>query len=296
MKNIKQILGVIALMALIPLSVSAQDYTFMILGTKGNVQVNGKTPKVGENLLANHTVTVPPNAYLGLAHASGSTLEITQPGTYKVKDLEAKISKEDALTGKFASFVIDEITGKSDDGNGSRQVKYGSVTRNTKPVKINMPSKTAVLRGEVALDWELKGKQDHVQTGPFKLVVKDISQNILMETPVEGNSTVLDLNDEKLKGHDRLVYFVEAIDNKRLESGQYLFEVKEAEVPQADKEQYEALKSKDSALGKMMLAKFYEDKGLLPNAKMAYHEAIKLSFGSEQYQKVYERFAARYGL
>ncbi|NLR95007.1 hypothetical protein [Flammeovirga agarivorans] len=274
----------------------AQEAKFMVLGAKGEITSNGKNIHAGDMILSGTTIDIKGSTpYLGLAYIAGGTLELKKPGTYNVADLEKGLSNQDNdLVSKYVDFIKDELTGST--ANASTQAKYGSVTRSLKkkPIFFYVPINSNAIKSNVNLTWAMKeGVEKKDKT--FKLFIKDRKQHVLIEKEVTGTTYALDLNDPELKDQKYLFYYVEDADNHKIASDVYAFEVhKDGGDAQTDKA-LEQLKANDTAIGHLILAKFYEDKGFIVNASTSYEQAIELSNGDEQYIKMYEDFQARYG-
>lgn len=274
----------------------AQEAKFMVLGAKGDVKVDGKAIHTGDMLLSGQLVEVEgASPYLGLASIMGGTLELKESGSYKVDDLEKKVgSQESDLVSKYVDFLKDELTGSGDEG--STQAKYGSVTRSLKkkPIFFYIPINSNAIKSEVILTWALKGNTDKEKPS-FKIYVKDRKHHVLIEDNVDGTEYTLDLNDSKLKDQKYLFYYVEDAKNNKIASDLYAFTVYSDGDTEQTKNEIEMLKNNETAIGKLILAKFYEEKGFIVNASTAYEEAIALSNEDPQYIKLYESFQTRYG-
>ncbi|ANQ50767.1 hypothetical protein KMW28_19720 [Flammeovirga yaeyamensis] len=275
--------------------VNAQEAKFMVLGAKGEITSDGKKVNVGDMLVSNASVKVNgTNPYLGLAYIAGGTLELTKKGSFEVNDLEKKLSnKNNDLVSKYVDFIKDELTGSS--GETSSQAKYGSVTRSLKkkPIYFYAPINSNAIKSEVTLTWALK--EGVSSNDKFKIYIKDRKQHVLVEDDVQGTSYKLDLNDAKLKDQKYLFYYVEDASNHKISSDMYAFQVyMMGEDKETDKELAQ-LKENNTAIGHLILAKYYEDKGFIVNASSAYEKAIALSNGDKQYTKMYQDFQSRYG-
>lgn len=279
----------------------AQDFEFMALGVKGGVVVDGEPLRVGATLSNDQSVMLKSGAYLGLAHMNGKTLEISKAGTYRVKDLSSKLSSHgDDLAGRYASFLISELTGSGKTSSANAKTKYGSVSRSLKkkPVQIYMPMKSEALKDVVTISWDLVIEQDgdaaeKLAEKTYKLYIKDQKMRLLMETEVTGVQAEINLADEKLKDQAYVFYYVEDVENKKLASDLYAFTVVNA-INDADvKAGVAELSKNETAMGKMILAKFYEDNGYFANASKLYQDAIVMSGNDEQYVAIYENFKKR---
>lgn len=293
--KIKLLTSIISSLFLIT-SIYAQEAKFMVLGAKGEIKVDGKEIHTGDMLLSGQSVEVTGNApYLGLASIMGGTLELKKTGTYKINDLEKKIgSQENDLVSKYVDFIKDELTGSGDVT--STQAKYGSVTRSLKkkPIFFYIPINSNVLKAEINLTWALKSTEKDKDVS-FKIYIKDRKHHVLIEDDVKGTEYRLDLNDAKLKDQKYLFYYVEDANNNKIVSDLYAFTIYAEGDSEESSQEIQKLKENNTAIGQLILAKFYEEKGFIVNASTAYEKAITLSNGDEQFVKLYENFQTRYG-
>ncbi len=294
----------------------AQDYAFKVLGSKGGNTVDGNNLKVGATISGTQTIVVSAGAYLGLAHSSNKTLEIKKAGTYKVSDLEAKMNvNSGGLADKYAQFVISELTSK--DGNASRYSKYaktGSVTRdvNKAPLMFVMPvddngvSKTSRVLGDskVTIKWFINDQEavNNSEIEKYRFVIKDGSPEnigqVIYEEYVTADKITIDLKDNKFKHNKTLLYQVEAISknsSKKITTPEAMLQKLKSKEAYLITEELKQLNSEETAISKLIQAKFYEDKGLLANAINMYEEAIALS-DIPKYNDYYQEFLAYYDL
>ncbi|GAB4338142.1 MAG: hypothetical protein OHK0038_16790 [Flammeovirgaceae bacterium] len=277
-------------------SLFAQGYEFMVLGTKGANTVDGQATKVGATIKAGQTIKVESNAYLGLAHTSGKTLEIKKSGTYKVEDLVKKISEnKGGIANQYAAFVIDELTGGDGVQNRyAQRAKTGSVTRAFNKLAFMMPEKSKVMDDKITIKWYFDHKDlndDEVKS--FRFVVTNMSKQTIFEQVVEGMSITLDLNDKRFAKEENLVYYCEAVGRKGIDSPeQILLKVTDNEAKEINSRLSEVEKSD---LSNIVKAQIFEEKEMYANAINAYEEAIK-SNDSEQFQNLYKAFLMRNNL
>ncbi|MBB6464007.1 hypothetical protein [Flammeovirga kamogawensis] len=280
---------------LIVFNVSAQEAKFMVLGVKGDVSIGGENIHTGDMLLSGQEVTIKGTSpYLGLAYISGGTLELKKSGKYEVNTLESQLSqKENDLVSRYVDFIKDELTGSGEEA--STQAKYGSVTRSLKkkPIYFYVPINSNAIKTEINLSWALKDGPS--ENGTYKIFIKDRKHHILLEDEVTGSEYTLNLNDAKLNEEKYLFYYVEDAKNNKIASDLYAFTVYNDGDTEETAKELEQLKSNETAIGKLILAKYYEDKGFIVNASTAYEQAISLSNGDEQYVKMYQNFQTRYG-
>ncbi|MEN7546499.1 hypothetical protein AAG747_01180 [Rapidithrix thailandica] len=287
----------ILLCTLLSLHASAQSYAFKVLGSKGEVTANGTPLKVGSTLSSSQTIKIAGTAYLGLAHNSGKTLEITQAGTYKVSELQKKVtSGNSSLAGQYAKLVINELTNaKAKNNRFNQRVKTGSVTRATlteSPVQMMLPESIKALDGNITLKWYLKEEADTSETVRYKITVKNIFRDVLLEAETEQSQFNLDLQDGELKGNKALLYTVTVVGNEKLSSDDHVIKrlsnKEKAEIDEALK----AFPDDESAIGQLILGTYFEDKELYANSIYVFEKAIATS-GIEEFKSYYQAFLDR---
>lgn len=300
MRKIQLNLLVTALVLLLGCLTSfAQNYSFKVLGSKGNNQADGNHLTVGSKVLSDQIIKVVDGGYLGLAHNSGKTLEIKISGMYKVSELESKVSlKEQSLTDRYTSFILDELTSSKPVAShyATRRVKTGSVTRamNQKQIDVWMP-KTSDALNTVTLKWMMKDKEKANKDTKYKVTFMDEYRQKIMEKEVNVPYLTLDLSESKLSRHDNVMYNVSVIGSEDLSSDDYMLRKLDGKDAKKMNKEIEELSDDSSAIKNVALAKYYEENELYGNAINAYEKALELSDNLEAYQKLYDTFLARNG-
>jgi hypothetical protein len=287
------------------LVLNAQTYSFRVLGTKGANTAGGNALRVGSTIAPNQTITVGTDAYLGLAHSSGKTLELKKAGTYTVKELEAKLNTHQSdLASQYAKFIVDELTASGDAaGRQARMSKTGSVQRASAamaPIQVMLPTATDVLDGKITLKWYLSdnAKIHANDVKKYKVSVTNMFGEMLVEKEVTEKEITLDLLSDELKKESKaIMYSVSVVGHPEVNSGDEPYSLKKLKPTemQSIKHELASLPTDDSALNKIILARFFEDKGLIANAMYAYEEAVKSS-ELDQYQSLYNSFLERNNL
>jgi hypothetical protein len=292
-------------------TVSAQDYAFKVLGSKGhNTTTGGSSLKVGSKITATQTLEVGEGSYLGLAHSNGKTIEITKKGTYKVQDLVAQVNSSGSLASNYAKFVIDELTEAGSEGIAAKNRfnhmnKTGSVKRALGSVATMLPAeKTKIFGNTLILKWYLKdGVNFKDQVDKYKVQILNLNDEILFTGDFKEEQASIDLAaNPKLSKEAVLVCKVYPLDKSgnSLEGsavdGDALVRLDESEVKEINTELVSITKDNQAtALGKLIEARFFEDKELYADAIHAYEEAMKMSGGTEQFRKFYQFFLERNG-
>lgn len=300
-------LFVFVLTVLISYGVSAQDYTFKVTSVKGDAKVDGAAVKVGSKINSG-TITVAEGALLNIVHKGGKSLNVSKAGTYQIAALDKACSaKPGSLSEKYAAYVLKELTTGDDGGIGAKnQAKTGSVERSIEgPLALMNPyaekgkeKKTTVIDGKVTLQWfpnnTTTAKLDKDQAIQYTFVVKDLLGNLVSSTTTKEKAITLDLTDPKYSSK-HLMYRVHALSDagQKWKSEERLLEpLKKSEAMKINQD-LESLAADNSALSKLIVAKYFEEKGLVANAMYAYEEAVKLSNSNDMYTNMYQAFLDR---
>lgn len=285
-------------------SLSAQEMAFRVLASKGINTANGSSLRVGSKITSNQNLKVGANAYLGLAHVSGKTLEIKQAGTYKTSDLVAKINskKSSNLTSKYMNFVSSELIKKQDPNAMARRYKHmsktGAVTRSLDyPIAVMLENKEEILGDKAAITWFINEEKlpkgvSMDQVTDYKVVVMDYYGEVVYQTETKGNTLVIDLKEKGLEGK-LFTYQITAKNDKRVTTEEHSFVKMEEKKTEAFLEDYTELSQNNSALGKIIQAKYLEDSGLLVDALATYEKVIVMEPGVVAYQQLYKEFLER---
>ena len=288
----------------------AQDYAFKVLGSKGHNTVSGSTLKVGSKLTTSQSVEVGEGSYLGLAHSNGKTIELTKKGTYKIQDLIAQVNSSGTLTSNYAKFVIDELTEAGSDGVAAKNRfqhmnKTGSVTRDVGSVRTMLPQSGKIFGNTLVVRWYVKeGTPFENQIDRYRVQISNLSDETLYSAEIKDNQTTIDLSSNpKLAKESVVITKIVPLDKngKELETtatidGDAITRLEESESKVIATELTSINKDNQGALGKLIEARFFEDKELFADAIHAYEEAIKISGGTEQFKKIYQFFLERNGL
>jgi hypothetical protein len=280
----------------------AQDYAFKVLASKGKNSVqNGAALKIGSTIKTG-VILMEEDGYLGLRHNNGKTIELRKKGTYKVEELAQTLSgKSEGLASKYLAYVADELTKEDvniDENRHKHMSKTGAVDRSTcamSPVNLLLPRTVKIFGDKAAISWAVdlqndavKGKDSKPEV--FRLIVKDLFGNVLLEKDVEGYSYVIDFGSDKFKGQTDLLYSV-AVKNLEdlLSCEQSIHRISSKD---SEKISFElaSIGEDNTAITKVVQAQYFEEKKLYSNAIHAYLEAMKLAPEVKSYKRMYQTF------
>ena len=295
-------------MILIATPMSGQDYVFKVLANKGGNTVKiahssteWEPIKTGTTLHGDDELHISEDAYIGLVHASGKTVELKDQGNYYVRDLAAKLGNtRSSVASKYANFVINKMTSDEDEDINRNHRKYltvtGAVERSVldAPISLRMPSSVEVLNEKALIRWD-----DVEEADQYIFTVKNMYDETILTQEVDQPFIWLALNKAPVNTEELIIVSVKAKNNNKLYSGNY--GIKRLTGVDADPilkelEQLSVSLREESSLNKLILATFYEENNLLIDALMNYERAVQLSPDVEQFGIAYQLFTKRNGL
>jgi len=291
----------IAVLVLFANSAFAQSYVFKVLANKGENQVKTasettwKPVKTGVTLNEGDELKVSENAYLGLVHYTGKTVELKKPEVIDINELAASLSTSgSSVASKYADFVLNKMAQSGD--RKERLAATGAVTRATdnSSIKVFMPSSVEVLNPEAIISWnQIEGAQTYVVT------LKNMFDEVILSKETTSNNISLNFDDQKLAKERLVIFSVKLKDDDAITSGDYGIQRLSGDDAKPVMEDLNQLKSEtneESSLGHIMLASFYEDNNLMVDAGTSYQNAIRLSPDVEDFKDMYQDFIERNGL
>lgn len=296
---------------LISYGVSAQDYTFKVTSVKGDAKVDGTALRVGSKIQSG-TITVGAGSLLNIVHKSGKPLNVSKSGSYKTDVLDKACSaKPGSLSEKYAAYVLKELTAGDDSGIGAKnQSKTGSVERTVtfasmkfmKPATKDAKKKTIVYRDKFTMQWYPNEKaseknmiEDESKIVGYKFIVMSLMGEQLAVIETTEPSVTIDMTDEKFAKQQALKHQVIALgsDGEEWSSDPYVIQPLANDQAVEVSQDLKALAADNSALSKLIVAKYFEERGLVANALYAYEEAVKLSDSNDMYKGMYQAFLDR---
>lgn len=296
MKSLISILTISLL--LVGATVYGQSYTFKVLANKGTNEVKSgnewKPLKTGASLKDGDELKLSENAYLGLVHNSGKTLELKESGNHKISDLSSKISSGGTnVASKYADFVLSKMSAEK---KTNRLSATGAVHRAVVNSSINiyMPNSVDIYNDKALIEWGVVEGEN-----TFVLTVVNMFGDELFSIESSTNRYLLDLTSEKLEKEAALLVTVSVKGNEEMKSEEVAIKRlpgDKAEIVKANLRELMNEVDIQNALNNYILAGFYEENRLLLDALFYYEEAIKIAPEVESYQEAYEEFLFRNGL
>jgi len=290
----KNILALMVLMLGMEAAV-AQDYVFRVMLNKGANQYgdgqawNDLTS--GTKLQAGDQIKVAADGYVGLVHSSGATLELKDQGEHAVKDLDATLAdSETSLMQKYTAYIMENI---SDEGH-HRLAATGAVERGLFDIDVYLQNYADYFSDTLTFDWENKAG-----AGGYVVRLNDKFDELILEKETKASQLTVDFSSPKLKYQDLVIVYITVKGDENPKPVGYGIKPLQRDDYARVKEEFDQLHSQvdaQSAMGNLVLATFFEENNLLPDAVTYYLNAINLSSGVDEYQKLYSDFLLRNGL
>lgn len=284
-------------------SLMAQEYVFKVLANKGSNQVKStsesawKPVKTGTTLQVGDELKVSENAYLGLVHTSGKTVELKKPAIIDINELAASLnSSSSSVASKYADFVLNKMS-ESESARSNNLTATGAVTRATdnSSIKVFMPSSVEVLNPQAVVQWsEMDGKS---QT--YVVTLKNMFDEVIYSEETADNQMMLDLEDKKIANERLVILNVKVKGDDAVQSGDYGIQRVSGDNATALKNEMSELageNTEETSLSHIMLASFYEKNNLMVDALTSYRKAIELSPEVDDFKTMYNDFIERNGL
>ena len=272
-----------------------QDYVFRVMLNKGNNSYgtgdNWEKLKTGTKLLGEHSLKLEAGSYVGLVHASGGTLEVKEAGEYTITSLDQKFANaQSTLTQKYANYIVSNI---NEDGHNRLGVT-GSATRGLENVDVFLWPVSNYYGEEILIDWK-----EEPNAESYVLYVKDKFDDIIYTYEASHPPYKIDFSDEKLANEVLVQIYIEVKGHESSLQNGYGIKPLKSDLKSEIKSDYEELKSElgeESSLSNLVLAAYFEEQNLLPNAVTHYLKAIEISPDVEDYQILYNDFLLRQNL
>lgn len=292
-KNMKnRVISSILVFSALTVSLSAQDFAFRVMATKGANEVkSGDTwqPIKGfMQIKLTDEIRVADNGYLGLMHTKGSSLEVRQAGVYKAADLSARVAGGSSLMNKYADFLLSNNA----EGKKNKLSATGAVHRGV-GMDVYLPENqhSDVFGNTVTVKWE-----PAKTGGPYVVTVTDMFGTEITRREVPEPVTQFDLGQPEFLRQDNLLIQLYAKRDPTNQSDSYLVKRLNKTHRESVQSQLADLNSgfqEENALKHFVLASFFEEQKLLIDAIGAFERAVKLAPDVDAYRDAYEDFLLR---
>ena len=276
-------------------SMSAQDYAFKVLISKGQNQIktgDSWVPvKAGATLKHADVLRISQNGYLGLVHISGKPLELKETGSHKVQDLAARVKQGASVLLKYTDFILSATEVKRNNLTAT-----GAVHRGTDEIHVFLPEAkhAVVFNDEINIIWGKDGS-----TTSYVVRFNSMFGDELHQVEVNDTTVSLDLKGSRFADEDNILVEVSSrIDPNKKSASLMIKKLSPGDKARIGKllSELTELNQEKTALNELYLANFYEDHELLIDASTAYHRAIKLAPDVPYFRETYRAFVIRNGL
>lgn len=308
---------------------------FKVLAVRGNVTGNSGKLSVGSKLNANDKLTISKGAYVSLAHTNGRTVELKKDGAFKVSDLDKAASKKSgSVSGKFASYVYNELTEVKEpiafsDTRKTNMRTTGSVERaagdevnvwdsiaahvggpgelqalaflsnnsvnSGDNFAVIMPRSTRLLSDSVTFLWHRTPKASR-----YRVVISDRTDKVVFNKELSDTTLVVNVKNAGIAEGELYYWHVEDASDPSFASDAYgLFKLNGQDrrtTEETIRSVKEDFDDEDAAINHLILASAYEDQGLVYDAYCCYGKAVDGAPGIQNYKRLYAEFLKRHAL
>lgn len=290
-----------------------QEILFKVLAAQGDVATTKSTElsrlAAGKSLYKDQVVQINGKGYLGLMHKSGKSVEIRQPGTYKVWDLDAVVTKtaSSSLAKKYAKYVFGELQRDDEKGLRKNHQQYmavtGSVSRSANKsgvVKAYIPQNTTVGSTIPAtISWAPVAKSG----GTYLVTIQDMFDAIVWQKETADTSILMDFSSLSQLTNSRTGIIKIGTKNKGLKHaiGYPIKLMQQDDALKLKEEMVEFEKetptsAESTALNELIQGYFFESAGLNLNALESFRSAMVKAPEIEDYRIQYLDYLTRSGL
>lgn len=300
----KSILLCSALVFAVSLYAATPD--FKVVTSNGDIQIKRSNSndwvnlKSGDQLFGDDQIKIGNKGTLALVHANGSTMEQKNSGTYSVKKLASMATAQKSdVTKKFTKYIVSELSSNEDmtsDGDHRKQMKItGSVERamgKAAGIEAKYPRSSFFIDKKITFSWyKLESAKE------YTFIIKDNAGSKVYEKKVNGTEISLNLDESKMKKGEYYNWHVES--NGKSSEDFSIYRMTDDEIAQVNKDVSEIVgdMGKDAgAIGKLVLASYYEEKNIVNRAVSSYEDALKASPEVKNYKKIFAQYLSRIGL
>ncbi len=316
MKNLihlpKKIVLMLALFVMASIAYG-QNEVFKVLASKGDVKLKATQKKLwgGSSLKQTDEIVIGNDSYLGLIHSSGRTVELKQPGVYKVSELASKAtSAGSSTTSKYVSYVTDEITKADRRDINQNHRKYMAMTG---AVERANPSANLIffVHEPSAKPQDLKVFGDkitlHLYKNPiaefnpsnktYVVRVLDMKNKVIMEQQANANEAgeaLVEIDFSKFAKHGSVFIIEPSVKEAKVKDRELytITLVREGEEYERVKKAIAELQD-NTALSKIVEASIFEQEGFYLDALTSYEKAIAMQPDVDAFKVAYEDFLIR---
>jgi hypothetical protein len=291
----------IALLTILSMNfIYAQDELFKVLASSGSNKVQSpgsadwKPLFFGKKLMKGDKIMIADKGYVGLVYKNGKSIELKTAKQYEVSALASEVAKQNASANtKYTDFLAGEMSKTANNDMARNRYKYMSVTGSVVrgeheiPVFIDSTKAANVLGNQVLIKWE-----PEVNTKTYVVQLTNLFGDVISTQETTESSIILNVDNKKEKMYIATISSKEDVGTKNDLRISYPANDRAVELNKQLNE-LKAQMPEETALNKIILASFYEDNKLYPEAMQTYEAAMKLEPGVEDYKIAYNQFLER---
>lgn len=281
-----RIRGLFFSLFIIATSLKAQSFHFIAVNGAVQYEEQGSWKKAiaGTKLPDGSKIKLDNNAYAALSFQKKQTLELKAAGTYNFNDLKTKISQApSSLTSKYVDYIASNAGQKP---NANTLSNKGMVSRalGNAPHPFLPANQSFIMEDMVTFVWRSPKKNE-----PFVFILSSDEKPIFQR---DTRDTLLTVNVSELNIKPNTCYYwrVYPKHEPNTKGKEYCVKFYDKEQRnQIYKEVQEIQKDLgNTAIAKLVLGKYYQDKGLSIEAFNHYLQAS--DSGIEEYKKYFEQY------
>ncbi len=290
------------LFSLVYSCLSAQNYTFKVLASNGNITADGQPLPTGSEFKSSQTLVVADDSsYISLYYVGKKeVIELSKKGTYLGADLTKQINAAKGWESDYFYYTLSELAQQT-------TVLKNVGRKAVAPVMALLPIEEQKMYGtKLFFRWHTLSQLPFKEKiHLYQVMVFDTEDNLLYFKDSKVQRVQLDLSNPKFTKHAVLLIQVVPTDikgtdlAKNFKTDTYrIAKLEQAKITEIDNELSTIFKgrNRDTAFSKLAEARYFEDKKLPVDAMQAFEQALILSFNAEAYKKSYRFFLERNGL
>ena len=306
------LIAAVLLMMHITLPVYGQSFVFRVLANKGDNKIKRSSGdlqklKTGTFLNKGDQLIASADAYIGLVHKTGKTLEIRRKGTLKVEDMEKEVAaKTTSVSGRYMQYVMNRLgdDGVSDNYRKNSNV-VGAAVRGSEAdgIELILPvveEKTITSYDQMMiLRWiPEKGRDSLFADQSFIVSITNLLGDELFMEETSETTIAIDLSS---LDNDTELFLVKVVtrsaSEEELQSVVYGIEksslAAKSEEVRAELSRLKAELDLSRGIDRLMLAAFYEENQMILEAMRQYELVIKEHPDVEDYKEFYQEFLSK---
>ncbi|MBK9247030.1 MAG: hypothetical protein IPM69_02695 [Ignavibacteria bacterium] len=308
----------------------AQSSTFRVMTAKNttftNDGANWKSLRTGVQLNDNDKIKVDAGGMAILVHSSGKTIEVKSPGSFNVNELSGQAQSGKGVAGKFAGYVMDELTKGADkkDSRYQQNMQFtGATSKMSNSVNklcLDSPNSTNIIGSTVTLAWRIcddapkfdapHSNADKTNADRFSersgsdahnpsvvLTLTDSLGTKIREENLDVNALSLDVSSlEKGKLYMWSVHLKNKPNVKLTNNTFFILNDEQAKQVEAEAATISEELGTTSAWSEIVTASLYEQNKLYGMALSKYRAGIERDPSVHEYQQLYAKCLERVGI